>query len=72
MIEEYPLPLSSSLVSVRYDSGTSTLDVEFRQGEIYRYFMVPRATLHGLLAAPSAGAFFSQEIRPRYQEQRLS
>lgn len=72
MVERFPLPASSSIVAVSYDYGDATLDVEFRQGETYRYFMVPRSVLAALLTAPSAGKFFSTEIRPRFKEQRLA
>jgi len=72
MSERFELLSSTSLVAVTYDEATATLDVEFGQGETYRYFLVPRSVVLGLVGAPSAGQFFSQNVRPRYKEQRLA
>lgn len=71
MVERFPLPGSSSLVAVTYNDADATLDVEFHQGETYRYFMVPRSVVVALVAAPSAGKYFSSQIRPRFKEERL-
>ena len=60
---------SSVLASAGYDSETAVLELEFRSGEVYRYFAVPPSVHAGLLAAPSAGRFFTQRIRDRYPTQ---
>jgi hypothetical protein len=44
----------------------------FHGGAAYRYFAVPRAVLHGLLAADSKGAYFNRHIRNRYSYQRVA
>lgn len=62
---------SSALVAVTYDDDTAVLEVEFRQGETYRYFMVPRSIVTELLSAPSVGHYFSEHVRGRYKEQRI-
>jgi hypothetical protein len=63
---------SSSLVSVGYERGSRTLEVEFRKGGVYRYFEVP-ATLHeSLLRATSKGRFFATEVRDRFPYARVS
>jgi hypothetical protein len=71
VVERFELPASTSLVAVTYNNAAATLDVEFRQGETYRYFLVPRVVVAELIAAPSAGQYFSRAIRPRFKEQRL-
>jgi hypothetical protein len=58
---------STHLASVGYVPETSILEVEFRNGSIYPYFMVPESTVERLLAADSVGAFFNREIRPRHR-----
>lgn len=61
------LPLESSVIaSAGYDPGIAVLELEFRSGEVYRYFAVPPSVHAGLLAAPSAGRFFTQRIRDRF------
>ncbi|MCA1704357.1 MAG: KTSC domain-containing protein [Actinobacteria bacterium] len=65
------LPSSGTLAAVTYDEHTATLDVEFRKGQSYRYFMVPASVLRGLVDAPSAGHFYTSTVRGRFQEQRL-
>lgn len=57
---------SSAIASVTYDEKERTLDVEFREGETYRYFHVPEFAYRGLLAAESAGAFWNQ-IKDNYE-----
>ena len=54
---------SSNLRSVGYDPATSTLEVEFRHGDVYQYFDVPAARHTGLLSAYSHGAYFDTFIK---------
>jgi hypothetical protein len=58
--------LSSLLASVLY-SPQATLEIEFRSGAVYRYFLVPRATFEGLLGAPSKGAYFNRHIKAAFR-----
>jgi hypothetical protein len=50
---------SSAIAAVTYEEQNRTLDVEFRQGETYRYFHVPEFVYQELLKAESAGAFWN-------------
>jgi lysyl-tRNA synthetase class 2 len=43
------------------------LEVEFRTGRVYRYFLVPAAAYASLLRADSIGDTFNREIRNRYR-----
>jgi hypothetical protein len=64
------IPLESSLLaSAAYSDAT--LELLFRNGQIYRYLAVPPEVFQALLAAPSKGAFFNQSIRDRFTFQRL-
>lgn len=60
------------VAAVTYDAGLGTMDVEFRHGEVYRYFLVPRVIFREFVEAPSAGRFFAERIRSRFRETRLS
>jgi hypothetical protein len=56
---------STSLESVGFDASTNQLEIEFRDGGVYRY-AVPRRIHQELMAADSLGAFFARRIRHHY------
>jgi hypothetical protein len=55
---------SSSVRSVGWSDGT--LELEYVNGYIYRYFDVPQPIYAALLAAPSIGAYVNKHIKPYY------
>jgi hypothetical protein len=61
---------SSNLVSVGYDPGSETLEVEFTSGTIYRYLNVPSFEHERLMAANSHGIYFNTNIKDRYPFER--
>ena len=66
--ESAPVPISSTLLaSVVYDIGELILQLEFRNGAIYRYFAVPAAIHDGLLIADSKGSYFNRKIRSGFR-----
>ena len=67
------VPLVSSTLSwVAYSPGPALLEVEFRSGEIYRYFDVPQQTYHQLLQAESKGAYLNLNIRKSFSFKRIT
>jgi hypothetical protein len=58
---------SSLITEARFDEAHNTLDVDFRSGRTYRYFMVQESVYDALIHASSAGAFFNDEIRDNYR-----
>jgi len=62
---------SSNIVSIGYDSGTMTLEVEFKNDSIYQYYDVPEALYLELLHADSVGKFLNAEIKNSYRYVRL-
>lgn len=62
---------SSNIVSIGYDDGASTLEIEFASGSIYQYYGVPRHIYDELMQAPSKGKFFSTYIRNAYPCSRV-
>ena len=54
---------SSLLACVIYEAGELLLDLEFRNGAIYRYLDVPEVVHQALLAAESKGNYFNHQIR---------
>lgn len=63
---------SSVITSVGYDAHTSTMDVEFTTGRIYRYRKVPSAIHASLISAESIGRYFNAKIRDRYPYRELN
>jgi hypothetical protein len=57
---------STNLYSVGYDPASQTLEIEFRGGEVYRYFRVPVAVYNALMSANSKGRYFARVIRDTY------
>lgn len=62
---------SEVLSAASYDQGAGALTIEFRHGGVYRYYLVPRRVFDGLLAAPSAGHYFTTEIRGAYTYEQV-
>jgi len=62
---------SSSVSSVGYDVDTADLEIEYRNGRVYRYFHVPQGAYRMLLQAPSKGEFINQVIKPRFRAVRV-
>ena len=58
---------STALERARYDPETCVLDLWYAGGDRYSYFMVPPGIYEALIAAPSAGNFVNQRIKPRYR-----
>ena len=63
---------SHAITSVGYDRATNVLEIEFVDGDVYRYFAVPRRVHQELLAADSLGRYFQAQIRDRYGYERVS
>jgi len=62
---------SEAIAAVRYDEKKRTLDVEFRDGDIYCYSHVPEFVYRELLKAESAGAFWNA-IKDQFEYEKLN
>ena len=63
---------SSSLSSVGYDAGSETLEVEFKNGGVYRYLEVPEDEWQSLQSAESKGSYLNTHIKPSYRYRKLA
>jgi hypothetical protein len=64
---------SSCLAEVAYEPDLATLGIRFHNGRSYLYFAVPEPVYRKLLAAPSIGKCFNEEIRVAgYPHRRLA
>ena len=65
-------PVNSSVIAaISYDPSTNTLEIEFRTGRTYRFFMVPQTEYAALLQSDSIGRYFNQKIRNRYPTEEI-
>jgi KTSC domain len=64
--------VSSCIASIGYAEETRILEVEFRSGAVYRYFLVPGGIHAALMAAASKGAYLNLCIKGRFPESRSS
>jgi hypothetical protein len=62
---------SSNIRSVGYDSDDMTLEIEFPDGGIYRYFNVPAHVHEGLMRASSKGSYFHDHIKEHYRFRKV-
>jgi hypothetical protein len=62
---------STTLRSAGYDVHSAVLELQFRHGAVYQYFLVPQRVYHDLLTAASKGAYFNQNIRGKYLYQQV-
>ena len=61
---------SAAIAAVKYDEKKRTLDVEFREGDTYRYMHVPEFVYRELLKTESAGAFWNA-IKDQFEYEKL-
>jgi hypothetical protein len=62
---------STALASVGYSKRLRILEVEFRNGAIYRYLNVAPAIHRDLMLAPSKARFYDENIRRKYRSQHV-
>jgi hypothetical protein len=58
---------SSAIASIGYSKRLHALEIEFRNGAIYRYADVPLAVHQDLMAAESKARFYDRRVRGHYR-----
>ncbi len=58
---------STALASVDYSTRLHALEIEFKNGAIYRYLAVAPKVYHDLMIAPSKARFYDKNIRRKYR-----
>jgi hypothetical protein len=66
----FETPESSNIARFRYEAETLTLEIEFKNGNIYQYFDFPEPVYEAFCQAGSKGQFFYQNIRGVYRYAR--
>lgn len=62
---------SKAIVSLGYDPMTECLEVEFHNGNVYRYEKVPASVYEWLLRVPNKGGFINRVLEPKYMGTRV-
>jgi hypothetical protein len=62
---------SSNIESIGYDSGSETLEIEFKNGSIYQYFDVPEHIYEQLNNADSKGQYLAYQIKGKYRYSKV-
>jgi len=57
---------SSNVKSIGYDTPFKLLDIEFKNGGLYRYMEVPSETYIKLMGAASLGSFIAHHIKGKF------
>ena len=58
---------STNILSVGYEAESAILEIEFRNGGLYKYLNVPQTVYDEFMAAPSHGSYFHRHIKNRYK-----
>lgn len=62
---------SSAIAAVGYSRKLRALEIEFRNGAIYRYSEVPARLYRELLAADSMARFYDEKIKFHFRSQHV-
>jgi KTSC domain-containing protein len=65
-IKRFPVE-SKAIAAVGYSKRIGALEIEFRNGAIYRYLAVSPSVYEALMHAPSKARFYDQNIRRKYR-----
>ncbi|MCR5137081.1 MAG: leucine-rich repeat protein [Oscillospiraceae bacterium] len=63
--------VDDNLLSMGYNAGSGTLEVEFKSHVVYQYFNVPESVWLELEASPEPGKYYYHQIRSRFLSQRI-
>ncbi len=58
---------SDAIHAIGYDADVSVLEIIFSNGSIYQYRNVPREVYEQLMASPSKGNYFQDNIRGEFE-----
>lgn len=62
---------SGNLDSAGYDECLKILHIQFNNGSLYEYYDVPKNIYLGLITASSAGKYFAEYIKGKYNYSRI-
>ncbi len=65
------IAFSSNIAAVGYDAPSETLEIEFPNGSVYKYFNVPTVVYEQFVSAASKGQFFLANIKSAFPFSRV-
>jgi hypothetical protein len=65
-IKRFPVE-SKAIAAIGYSKRLGALEIEFRNGAIYRYLAVSPSVFEALIHAPSKARFYDENIRRKYR-----
>lgn len=65
-MERIAVENSSNIVSAGYDETDHILEIEFKDGGVYKYLDVPLEVFDSFMNSESKGKFFHQNIKNAY------
>ncbi|RBA24755.1 KTSC domain-containing protein [Herminiimonas fonticola] len=63
---------SSMIRSIGHDDATSTLEIEFNNGQVWQYYDFPVTLWHEFDGTESHGKFFHAQIKKQYRENQVA
>ena len=63
-------PESSNIAGFGYDENNHILIVEFKHGDVYRYYGVPKSVFENMKKADSKGKFLNSEVKNIYRYEK--
>jgi hypothetical protein len=66
VVERTPVK-SRILRSVGYEEKTKILEIEFQNGEVHQFSLVPPKVFADLMRSEEIGKYFSEKVRPKFQ-----
>jgi hypothetical protein len=67
------IPVTSDAIrSIGYDPKEQTLEIEFHEGHVYRYYKVPADRYTALMHTASHGHYFQEFIRDHYPYRKMN
>ena len=69
---EHQAVRSRDIAIIGYEPETSTLEIAFRTGSVYRYAGVPEDVHRAFMAASSYGLYFRDHIREKYKAEKIT
>jgi hypothetical protein len=64
--------LSTLFVSVGYDHPNQQLELEFKNGTVYRYQRVPLDIYRGFISSSSASMYFQMHIEGKFRSRQMN
>ena len=62
---------SSMILSIGFESDSSTLEIEFKSRVIWQYYDFPESLWYEFDGSESQGKFFHREIKGQYSESQV-